>query len=192
MYVSVLVFSAVEMFNVALYFYVHYKSNATYYAYCVNQARLNIASRLALEQCIKFSATMLHIAAVHFTCSIIASATLYGLFLFQNYKFVQRHHVDVEVQFNEGAVLIILIAYPMISLVQIPVLKMKLKILFGWEKSNVVAPMIFSTLMNQQDPTQQSESDVRFLYLARQWATAVPSKPGRDKALKLRESFDKF
>lgn len=162
----------VEVLNFILYSYVRYQTKTTYMKYCVNQAHLNLASRIALEHCIKTVKVMLHAAIVHGCCFIVVYCTLYGLVLLKNFDFIQWHHVDFEVLFNQGSIMIFMIAFPIICLWGIPSLKAKLRSLFRKQKAG---PIGISTFV-RREMMKQPEGHQRLQHLTQQWATACPSK----------------
>lgn len=149
--------------------------------FCVNQAHLNLASRVNLEHCIKLAKIMLHVAIVHCFCFTIDYGALYGLVLLQNFPAMQRHHVDFEAVFNQGPVMIFTIALPIICLREIPILKKKSrKMLIRLLKMSAIGPMDIATIKNQ-NLVKQPEGDLRLDSLTRQWDAAFPSKPKQTK-----------
>lgn len=167
----------IEILNFALYLFVLYKSNVTYMNFCVNQAHLNLTSRIALEQCIKLTKIMLHVAIVHCVCFTIVYATLYLIVLLQNFYVIQRHHVDFEVLFNQGPVMVFMDAFAFICLWEIPALKKKFRRFF---QSLKVGPIGVVTSMNQ-NAMKLKEGDIRIKYLTEQWDAAYPVKRKQTK-----------
>lgn len=171
------VLAAVQVLNFILYVYVRYKCKTTYLAYCINQAQLNLTSRIFLEHCIKLAATILHTTTVHCICFAALFSTLYGLVLLQNYSVIRQHHADFEALFNQGSVMVFLVMYAAICIREIPALGAKfLTLCGGWKCDNADAPTTVTMLMNQEIALKRSEGDLRFERLARQWSLAYPPK----------------
>lgn len=174
-WLSALMHTVLEVLIFTFYLYVKFKSNAIYQKFCINQAQLNLTSRIALEHCTRLTKTMLHVAIVHFCCFTSVFGARFGIVWWQDFYIIQRHHVDFEVLFNQGAVVIFMIAFAIIFLREIPALKAKLRSLFTKKKAGAVAPMTLAVIMKPESMLKR-EADVRFEHLAQQWAIVLPSK----------------
>lgn len=175
MLVSVAFAVFIEASTLAVYLYLRYISNVTYMEFCVNQAHLNLTNRIALEHCIKFARIIFRVAAVHSCCFTIIYWALYSLILFQNFEFIQRHHVDFEVQFNQGPAMVFMIVSALIFLHEIPALQTEFRSLFNKTKIISVAPMSSSMVISQEE-MRQSEGEERLEHLSLQWAAAYQSE----------------
>lgn len=169
MLTSVAFISIFQLLSIPLYLYAKYKSRKTL-TFCINRARVNLAARLTLENCVRIINTLLHCAFVNVICNLVSIAILYVFVIFQHSEFVQNHHADMETLLIQGQFLINQLACPMIILLEIQVLKEKFYRLIPW-KNNVVVPATVFTVL-QDVKMKHQEADVRLNHLENAWDKA--------------------